>query len=499
MGKTIERVTALQWKQGGRDPDQTVVKFSTFDLQNVKDVDRSVTFTLSTKDVDRDNDTIDQDGWVLEHYLSNPVVLWGHNYSSTPIGRATQVFQSSKSLRATDEFMPKDLNPFADSIFQMVKGGWLKTVSVGFKALEGDMSEARGGFAFDFTKQELMEHSVVPVPSNPMALVEASNDLGVETLSPYKSWAEENLDTWSKDAGAGLVTRDSLEMVYSIFNTTSYHDMKPKSGYMSDEELEKPLLHIPTKDVNVIKIDSDLPEKIQKQGLPSISRVISPKTAWSIPSLEDYGKGDHWDIISRSEKLDIAYHFALQDGPLSDFDSLALPHHDPDTGLVNPQAVMLCAARLPLDLTSGQQEVAKAHLAQHYHDMNLVPPWESNKTLWDCYEKAVRELEDGGTDEDFATLLRGLNFAHEADALLPAPDLDDAVMLNDFLKNSFLIVEDTLDEEEHTHDEDEGVDAVLEQLIQDSLPALGETIQEAMESEMEKFTLANYGRLPKPN
>ena len=46
-------------------------------------IDRTVRFTISTGDVDRDNDTIDPQGWELAQFEKSGVVLWDHTVSYT--------------------------------------------------------------------------------------------------------------------------------------------------------------------------------------------------------------------------------------------------------------------------------------------------------------------------------------------------------------------------------------------------------------------------------
>jgi hypothetical protein len=50
--------------------------------------EQAITFVLSTDDVDRHGDVISADGWVLDSYRENPVLLWAHDYRQSAIGRA---------------------------------------------------------------------------------------------------------------------------------------------------------------------------------------------------------------------------------------------------------------------------------------------------------------------------------------------------------------------------------------------------------------------------
>ena len=155
--------------------------------------DRKYTFAISTGAVDRERDTLAVEGWDLTNYRKSPVVLWAHDYSSLPIGRAESVVARTGQLVARMEVVPAEVYPFAETVRQLVDGGFLKATSVGFRPLEWVFNEDRGGF--DFKRQELLEFSVVPVPANPEALIEARHS-GI-SLVPLKDWAIRVLDTYA--------------------------------------------------------------------------------------------------------------------------------------------------------------------------------------------------------------------------------------------------------------------------------------------------------------
>lgn len=134
---------------------------------------RTFTFTISTAQVDRMGDTIAVDGWQLDAYRRNPVVLWAHAYTSLPVGRALRVWKDGGALMATMEFTPEGVVRFNDTVAAMVRDGWLNAVSVGFVPKEFAFARKAGReFGIDFKQQELIEFSVVPVPANPAALLD---------------------------------------------------------------------------------------------------------------------------------------------------------------------------------------------------------------------------------------------------------------------------------------------------------------------------------------
>lgn len=125
--------------------------------------------TFSTGAVDRQRDVINQAGWDLRAYRRNPLLLFGHNYQSLPVGRVPDVHVEGDALVGTPEWAPPELSPFADEVRRLVEGGYLNTFSVGFRPIRQSYNEARGGI--DFLEMELLEISVVPVPANAEALV----------------------------------------------------------------------------------------------------------------------------------------------------------------------------------------------------------------------------------------------------------------------------------------------------------------------------------------
>src|SRR3954464_14946464 len=87
---------------------------------------RTVTFVFSDNSVDRYGDTIDARGWVLDNFNANPIALFGHDASSVEnvIGRAKNVRVDGNRLIGDIEFMEASVNPNAEAVYQMVKGGF---------------------------------------------------------------------------------------------------------------------------------------------------------------------------------------------------------------------------------------------------------------------------------------------------------------------------------------------------------------------------------------
>ena len=71
----------------------------------------ALTFVLSTDDVDRHGDVVASDGWRLEAYLRNPVLLWAHDYRHPAIGRALSVWTEPPPPAGEDGVRAQRLRP----------------------------------------------------------------------------------------------------------------------------------------------------------------------------------------------------------------------------------------------------------------------------------------------------------------------------------------------------------------------------------------------------
>ena len=129
-----------------------------------------VTFVLSTDEVDRHGDVVSADGWLLEAYRENPVLLWAHDYRHPAIGRAASVWTEPHRLLAKIEFAP---SVFAQEVAALYAAGFQWGVSVGFRPVRWDeRRDSRTGacVGLRYLEQELLEVSAVPVPANRSAL-----------------------------------------------------------------------------------------------------------------------------------------------------------------------------------------------------------------------------------------------------------------------------------------------------------------------------------------
>jgi HK97 family phage prohead protease len=116
----------------------------------------------------------------VANFNKNPIFLWGHDgyggFFGVPqmdhvLGRVENIKVTRDAFDIDVQFADAATNPKADQAFRMVKAGFLNTTSIGF--IPRQIVENVNGEEDDIpeiTKSELLEISLVPIPSNPDAL-----------------------------------------------------------------------------------------------------------------------------------------------------------------------------------------------------------------------------------------------------------------------------------------------------------------------------------------
>jgi HK97 family phage prohead protease len=134
--------------------------------------DGSFVAVASTNAVDRHGEIVDNNGWELKAFKKNPVILWAHDHDEPAIGvsKKTWVEGSGKSAKLMIQPLIHDVTEKARAVKALIDMGVIKTLSVGFKPLESPDGVT-------FTKNELLEVSMVNVPANGEAMVMAYKGL----------------------------------------------------------------------------------------------------------------------------------------------------------------------------------------------------------------------------------------------------------------------------------------------------------------------------------
>ena len=259
----------------------------------VKEVgERTLEIAGSTETKDRMGDIIRVDGWNIKQFKKNPVFMWAHRYDEPPIGRANKVWidKEGKKLMFHIEFAPPETYEFADTIYKLYKGGFLHATSVGFMPLDWEGKDDEHSLpAWEgniFTKQELLELSGAPVPTNPDALVSA-RDQGLITVKEFDAFHKE------------------MELVTKPEETDDYIriPVKGEEGKHDDHKIRT--------------IDVDKDKGIKALYCVDCKKIItylfSKDEGWTMASAQDWVDEHSKSITSQLYQLNIEIAEALKD------------------------------------------------------------------------------------------------------------------------------------------------------------------------------------------
>lgn len=131
---------------------------------------RTVSGIASTPEPDRMGDIVEMSGVTYR----NPLPLLMHHDKTQPVGRATLQAATAEGIPFTAT-LPDILDPGAvksrvDEAWHSIKAGLLLGVSIGFRPLEGGLKQLKSG-AIHFLKTEILELSLVTIPSNANASI----------------------------------------------------------------------------------------------------------------------------------------------------------------------------------------------------------------------------------------------------------------------------------------------------------------------------------------
>ena len=152
----------------------------------------------SSKEIDRDGEIILPSSFEksIDSYMEkNPVILWAHDYSKPPIGKAVDYKITETALMLQIEFAKTE---FGKEIKYLYDNEFLNTFSVGFIPKNWNYDNSNSDRTY--TENEILETSGVPVPANAAAtMIRQAEERGME-LKHFKSLMTVNDSTDTAEA-----------------------------------------------------------------------------------------------------------------------------------------------------------------------------------------------------------------------------------------------------------------------------------------------------------
>lgn len=155
-----------------------------------------INVVMSTSDPNRQGDVIDMTGWDLGPYSRYPIVLLGHSTSDPTqsiIGKNESIdFKKSGKrtlMTGKDILIPDEVG---HRIIETARFIGSIGVSVGFNPTQIEPRKSKDGdvIGLIFTKQELVEHSIVTIPNNRASVGKPANTRSEEPIETQGEDAE---------------------------------------------------------------------------------------------------------------------------------------------------------------------------------------------------------------------------------------------------------------------------------------------------------------------
>ena len=173
---------------------------------------RTVTFVASDGSRDSAHTVLNQAGWDLKRFNSNPVIGYNHEVYGAwdtkdvdfVIGKG-RAYVEDNTLLVDITFEPKEINELAEKVYQKILFGSLNAVSVGFLPIgkgawgKGEEGPGEERETYYYAGQELLEISVVNIPANANT-TRKGEDRAAEELEALRKEAEKQPED-PKDAG----------------------------------------------------------------------------------------------------------------------------------------------------------------------------------------------------------------------------------------------------------------------------------------------------------
>lgn len=191
-------------------------------------------FIISSEGIDRYGDIVRMNGAMLDNFRNNPIVLYNHNSSTYPIGRAHNLVVTDNNLQADVVF--HELTAESKLVKQLVHEGYLKATSIGFMPLEYQevtptdeqkINLPKNSKITEYKRWELLEFSIVNIPANPEAVMENNLFKNLDEIMK-----EKNIEIAYDEKAGRTISKANLDKLRKAYQSIG-EVIKP---YMENEE-----------------------------------------------------------------------------------------------------------------------------------------------------------------------------------------------------------------------------------------------------------------------
>lgn len=230
-----------------REIGEHVVFSGSFEPTKTKDLGEGIIeAVVTTGALDHHNENISMSGVDTSDY--HGTVLYGHDYEGLPIGKTLSMTKLATKIKAKFQLAVQEY-PFANLVYNMIKGGYLTDVSIGgivtrwsedYQTIEG---------------MTMKEFSVVPIGANPEAMITAFKALGIdenEAKKEYRAFSKSVLLDKLEGIGDDEL-RDAIKVLKNLIDRLEQTANDPK---LIGETSTKTVKHYIIRDARAVQAQS---------------------------------------------------------------------------------------------------------------------------------------------------------------------------------------------------------------------------------------------------
>lgn len=211
----------------------SIIKSYTATIDLLDTEKRSVYGRITTSSPDRINDIILPEAIQTKNYLSNPVVLWNHDWSIPAPAKCLELKRYDTGLDGISEFVQNV--QFAEDLYQCVVQKTVRSISIGFNAISSKMSKTGERI---FTDIEMLEYSFCNIGMNPEALTKALEIVKTPYLKEQFEYQKKTFELEDKVNGI-FESNKSLEQQFKNYSELEmklkeYENMENKINQINE-------------------------------------------------------------------------------------------------------------------------------------------------------------------------------------------------------------------------------------------------------------------------
>ena len=214
--------------------NEKIIKTYVISKANLDEDKRIFRATITDQTVDRDKEVILAKGMNIKEFKKNGIILFNHD-KNMPIGKSIDIKRVGDALVMTGKLALEGTISEADKIWQLIKQGILKSMSIGFMGTEFRMPTKEDIKDFGkevirvISKSQLLEVSVVSVPANQNALITAFKDMDIDPKSMLGvSYIEEKCEDIQEDYIQEETIEDQIDEEIKTLNIEMKEETREK-------------------------------------------------------------------------------------------------------------------------------------------------------------------------------------------------------------------------------------------------------------------------------